>query len=1180
MYKSKTLFLFILMISCFQSSAAVFTVTSNADSGAGTLRDALTQAAANGTTEKDYINFNLPDLSESGRTITIMTQLPDISSNLVIDGTTQPGSNFGVSNAKIILQPENQDSRFNAFVIVNVSGFELYGLYVRDFLGRNVNAPTTLERAGFSAIYIETSSNIQIGDSGKGNVLSNNGHVIYTNNISITDGRSETASGVNNLKFLSNFVGVEPDGKTLRGDVNWGIDLSYCKGEIDIGGPEVTQRNVINNCLYVISAYYLGGDSYYSTGDKLFTSNFVIGNNYIGYDVNGDPVKIPNPLIYELDAIYFNIYKTPSVNPDYYDCPYTFQILNNKIQYPYTVVATKTTGPITFQGNKLLYEATSATSEKNLSSISFRSNDVIKVGGEGNNDGNTIYGSQFSLYSAKSLLIRRNSIYCVDDPAVWRSLARTGDPDMPLPAVNIGKITPTTVSGTATPLSQVELFEDDDCQYCQPLTYVGTANADADGNWTYSGAVQKGLIASATVNGFTSLFTSVANLNGGANVIHYACGNGGQITGSVFTNTGGYLWKDSNNQTVGNQVDVNNLKPGNYTVTAINGTCSSQFSFTILDATPIINDSNKKITQPVCSEASGSITGIHLDNDNIFKDAFARGIFNVYTYKWTDAGGNVAGTDLDLKNVAAGTYLLGISYLDRCTVNYGPITLKNSNGPNIDQSKQTIKSTLCGQPTGAITNITATGAGTLKYSWLNSQSQVVGTGIDLHNQPAGVYKLQVTDDTQCGPVYSAAILIPETNAVTIDDSKAIVAVASCGLNNGSVTGIQVTGATKYVWNDGTNNTVTTTADLTNIPPGNYVLTASNDFGCSNITRTYHIDRQAPTVFPVYRSVIVPSCYKANNGSVTVTANALVKSLRWVNSNNQNMGTHAALTGVAPGVYQLYLTDQYGCESFYGSYTVDEIDELKVAAQGPVTNDQCGLNNGSIGAATITGGVPPYTYTWNNAEGSAIASTTTLAQLAAGNYTMEVTDSRCGTLVIPYNVGEDTDVIPAPSVPDVSLCGPGLAIIKVSNTISTSSYRIYDSPSGTNVIQEQKGGNFKVNVTGNTSYYITQADGNCESPRTEVHVSVGLSASDIRNAFTPNGDGINDYWQIDKLQSSNNKVNVQVFTRSGQLVFNSIGYSRPFDGTFNGKKLPAGVYYYVINLGTSCKILSGSLTIIR
>src|ERR1700759_5761692 len=102
MSNRKILLFFLLTFFSLKSFAAVFVVTSNADSGPGTLRDALTKAAANGTATKDFINFNMTDASEAGRTITLITQLPNVSANPVIDGTTQPGPALGVIMAKSI----------------------------------------------------------------------------------------------------------------------------------------------------------------------------------------------------------------------------------------------------------------------------------------------------------------------------------------------------------------------------------------------------------------------------------------------------------------------------------------------------------------------------------------------------------------------------------------------------------------------------------------------------------------------------------------------------------------------------------------------------------------------------------------------------------------------------------------------------------------------------------------------------------------------------------------------------------------------------------------------------------------------------------------------------------------------------------------------------------------------
>jgi len=84
---------------------------------------------------------------------------------------------------------------------------------------------------------------------------------------------------------------------------------------------------------------------------------------------------------------------------------------------------------------------------------------------------------------------------------------------------------------------------------------------------------------------------------------------------------------------------------------------------------------------------------------------------------------------------------------------------------------------------------------------------------------------------------------------------------------------------------------------------------------------------------------------------------------------------------------------------------------------------------------------------------------------------------------------------------------------------------------------------------------------------------------INNTFTPNADGINDYWDITGLIAYTDAT-VDIFDRYGQKVFHSLSYPKPWDGNFNGKPLPVGVYYYVINTHVNGQVLSGYVTIIR
>jgi len=91
----------------------------------------------------------------------------------------------------------------------------------------------------------------------------------------------------------------------------------------------------------------------------------------------------------------------------------------------------------------------------------------------------------------------------------------------------------------------------------------------------------------------------------------------------------------------------------------------------------------------------------------------------------------------------------------------------------------------------------------------------------------------------------------------------------------------------------------------------------------------------------------------------------------------------------------------------------------------------------------------------------------------------------------------------------------------------------------------------------------------------------LKAPEVPNAFTPNGDGINDIWNIKYLESYVN-ASVQVFSRYGSVVYSSgKGYAQPWKGQMNGTDLPMGTYYYIIDPKTKGrKTISGSVTIVR
>ena len=110
-----------------------------------------------------------------------------------------------------------------------------------------------------------------------------------------------------------------------------------------------------------------------------------------------------------------------------------------------------------------------------------------------------------------------------------------------------------------------------------------------------------------------------------------------------------------------------------------------------------------------------------------------------------------------------------------------------------------------------------------------------------------------------------------------------------------------------------------------------------------------------------------------------------------------------------------------------------------------------------------------------------------------------------------------------------------------------------------------------------SYKFISTDNFGCSSSADVFVKV-LKPLQIPNVFTPNGDGINEKWEVKNLKDYED-CKVEIFNRYGQLVYQSIGYSNEWDGTLKGKPLPAGSYYY-INLKIATKPVAGFVDIVR
>jgi len=115
-------------------------------------------------------------------------------------------------------------------------------------------------------------------------------------------------------------------------------------------------------------------------------------------------------------------------------------------------------------------------------------------------------------------------------------------------------------------------------------------------------------------------------------------------------------------------------------------------------------------------------------------------------------------------------------------------------------------------------------------------------------------------------------------------------------------------------------------------------------------------------------------------------------------------------------------------------------------------------------------------------------------------------------------------------------------------------------------------------TDNITYTLNVVSATCGTATSSVFVRVYKKIT-IPNTFSPNNDGINDYWDINALVTYPD-CSVLVYNRYGQQIYQSTGYAKPWDGKYNGSPLPEGTYYYIIDLKDGAPKISGWVLIVR
>ena len=121
-------------------------------------------------------------------------------------------------------------------------------------------------------------------------------------------------------------------------------------------------------------------------------------------------------------------------------------------------------------------------------------------------------------------------------------------------------------------------------------------------------------------------------------------------------------------------------------------------------------------------------------------------------------------------------------------------------------------------------------------------------------------------------------------------------------------------------------------------------------------------------------------------------------------------------------------------------------------------------------------------------------------------------------------------------------------------------------------------------SGNINYYVTTTENGCESPAQIITIEFQACSVIIPSAFTPNGDEINDFWEINDIDLIYPNNIVRVFNRWGNKIYESKKGSyeqMPWNGEINGTSLPIATYYYIIDYNDeSIKSSNGIVSILK
>ncbi len=339
-------------------------------------------------------------------------------------------------------------------------------------------------------------------------------------------------------------------------------------------------------------------------------------------------------------------------------------------------------------------------------------------------------------------------------------------------------------------------------------------------------------------------------------------------------------------------------------------------------------------------------------------------------------------------------------------------------------------------------------------------------------------------------------------------------------------------------------------------PGNYRVAVSSPDGCDTVI-DFTIDASPPfkVAFDVDSFLCAGKEYLFRN-----TTEGEVETWLWDFGDEFTVSQqHPVHTFLYPGIYKVYLTgwNDKGCtDTFVKTITVDTTIQIVW------TSDKQHICRGETVHLQIEHDIPGATsILWGIGEEGWMSSGTTGLQHAFERDGSVKVTVKAAFRACPNQ--EYTDYITVHSIPlidlgaDTSLCLGSDALLLRNLALNTGKVHYqWSTGDTTGFISVTQPGHYNLTITGNNG---------CTA-KEYIDVQKGCYI-DMPNVFTPNGDGINDYFFPRRvLSSAVTNFHMLIFNRWGQMLFETYQYKGlGWDGRFNAQEQPEGTYIYKIEI---------------